>query len=57
METPKEKKEPSCPHCGCDKMLGDGTKDGRFIGQNYVGLLAEDRCAQCGHILNGEQAK
>jgi uncharacterized Zn finger protein len=41
----------ACPHCGCNTLLGGGTKNGVFVEKNYVGLLAEDRCAQCGHLF------
>jgi hypothetical protein len=33
----------ACKRCGCDKIMGRGTV--------MTGMLAEDRCAQCGNIL------
>jgi uncharacterized Zn finger protein len=49
----RERKEikVACSHCGCNTLLGGGTKNGVFVEKNYVGLLAEDRCAQCGHLF------
>lgn len=35
----------ACQHCGCDKIMG---------GTEMTGMLAQDRCAQCGRIVETE---